>query len=147
MRSRTFKQTMLRLAMIVALLMALMPSLMRLGGHADFGHAGMMVLRGMSGMQSMHAYAGTMADAGHAMPSHRSEDSNDCAYCPMLAILAALALVLLILPARRVPAWFHRRTRTAACIRVRMFVLWLYPQPRLGQSGAECVVGVPYRPA
>jgi len=80
---------MLRLALIAALLMTIMPSLMRLSGHAYSGHEGamsgmdMLAMHAMQGSDSMHG------DTGLATPRHGAGpgigQDDDCAYCPLLA--------------------------------------------------------------
>ncbi len=110
---------MLQLAMIAALLMALVPSLIRIGGHANSGPDRTTPMASMSGMHPMHGHAGMMGEAGHAMPSHGDGGHVDCAYCPLLASLAMLAMVLLVLPALPAPGWIFSRRRCAPSVAIR----------------------------
>ncbi|HTD29496.1 MAG TPA: DUF2946 family protein [Xanthomonadaceae bacterium] len=109
MRTRSFQTFMLRLALIAALLMTIMPSLMRVSGHTHSGHGNVSVPGDMGRMHAHHGHDAMVGGVGHAVPPHGAGDQDDCAYCPLLASLAVLAFVLLILPPLRPPAWIPAR--------------------------------------
>jgi hypothetical protein len=114
MNSRSFRQTMLWLAMIATLLMALMPSLVRVTGHAfdmqDQVSAQAVAVDGT--MHSMCGHNGMMGATSRSV-RHGNNGCGDCEYCPLLASLALPVLALLILPTQGSPAGFLSRRLVA----------------------------------
>jgi len=98
-------RTMLRLALLASLLLALVPSLVRLGGHTHAHGFSPARVAGMHAMHRLHAHGGAMPGAGGGVPWTPADDDGDCAYCPLLASLALATFVLLVLPPQRAPGW------------------------------------------
>ena len=92
-----------------ALLMTLMPSLMRVSGHTHSAQGAAMSVMDMQAMHAVQGHSGMHADTGMATAPHGHGpgmgQEDDCAYCPLLASLALLVLVLLVLPLQRAPKW------------------------------------------